>query len=199
MDYKETIENVIKYGGIIGGLIAFFKSLKEYQDAQKWKKAEFLAKEAKEFFADKNVSRSLLFLDYKENDIAIYENELEGVKTLHYDSKLLINSLDSAREITELTEKEKLMRKIFDDFLTKLGFFNNYVETKLIKIEDLKPYLEYWLIILANPQKSKRNPYLMKKIWAYIDKYGQTDVRNLVTRFGFEPNFIADENPKDEK
>lgn len=189
MDYSKVIENVIKYGGIIGGLIAFFKSLKEYENAQKWKKAEFLAKEAKEFFADKNVSRSLLFLDYKENDIPIYENEIEGLKILHYDSKLLVSALDSTREITELTKEEKLIRKIFDDFLTKLGFFNNYIETKLIKIEDLRPYLEYWLIILANPQISKRNPYLMNKIWEYIDKYAQDDVRSLVYRFGFKPTF----------
>lgn len=68
INFNQIIESVIKYGGIAGGLFGFYKSFIEYRNAQKWKKAEFLSKEAKEFFADKNVSRALLFLDYREND-----------------------------------------------------------------------------------------------------------------------------------
>ena len=189
INWNQIIENVIKYGGIAGGLFGFYKSYIEYRNAQKWKKAEFIAKEAKEFFADKNVSRALLFLDYKENDIPIYDNEIEGKKSLHYNNDLLMRSLDPEKNITEFSQEETLIRKIFDDFLTKLGFFNHYVETNLIQLKDLIPYLGYWMNILANPNISKRNKYLMNRIWQYIDKYSQDDVRKLANRFDLNPDF----------
>lgn len=189
INWNQIIENVLKYGGIAGGLFGFYKSFIEYRNAQKWKKAEFIAKEAKEFFADKNVSRALLFLDYKENDIPIYDNEMEGKKSLHYNNDLLMRSLDPERNITEFSQEEALIRKIFDDFLTKLGFFNHYVETNLIQLKDLIPYLGYWMNILANPNKSKRNKYLMNRIWQYIDKYSQNDIRKLANRFDLNPDF----------
>ena len=189
INWNQIIENVLKYGGIAGGLFGFYKSFIEYRNAQKWKKAEFIAKEAKEFFADKNVSRALLFLDYKENDIPIYDNEIEGKKSLHYNNDLLMRSLDPEKNITEFSQEETLIRKIFDDFLTKLGFFNHYVETNLIQLKDLIPYLGYWMNILANPNKSKRNKYLMNRIWQYIDKYSQNDIRKLANRFDLNPDF----------
>lgn len=183
------IKDIVEYAGWTGGFIVFVKSLIEYQNAQKWKKAEFLSKEAKEFFADKNVSRALLFLDYRENDIPIYENEIEGKKVLHYGTELLMNSFDSQKEISSLTTEEKLIRRVFDDFLTKLGFFNHYIDTKLINEENLKPYLGYWLMVLGSSEKSFRNPVLMSRIWEYIDELNQNEVRILVNRFGYEPDF----------
>lgn len=183
------IKDIVEYAGWTGGFVVFVKSLIEYQNAQKWKKAEFLSKEAKEFFADKNVSRALLFLDYRENDIPVYENEIEGKKVLHYGTELLMNSFDSKKEISSLTTEEKLIRRIFDDFLTKLGFFNHYIDTKLINEENLKPYLGYWLMVLGSSEKSFRNSVLMSRIWEYIDELNQNEVRTLVKRFGYEPDF----------
>lgn len=189
IEWNQVIESIIKYGAIVGGLFGFYKSFIEYRNAQKWKKAEFLAKEAKEFFADRNVSRALLFLDYKENDIPVYDNEIEGKKSIHYNNELLMRSLDPERNITEFSQEEVLIRKIFDDFLTKLGFFNHYLESNLVTLKDIIPYLGYWVDVLANPNKSKRNKYLMNRIWLYIDKYSQDDVRKLVNLFGLNPDF----------
>lgn len=193
INWTQIIDNVIKngtlYGTIIAGLFGFYKSFMEYRNAQKWKKAEFLAKEAKEFFADKNVSRALIFLDYTQNDIPVYENEIEGKKSLRYNNELLMLAFGEERHITQFSQEELLIRKIFDDFLTKLGFFNHYVETKLITLDDLRPYLGYWMDVLANPNKSKRNKPLMNQIWQYIDKYSQDDVRKLAVSFGLNPVF----------
>lgn len=188
-NWSGHLEQILKYAGILGGFWGFYKSFIEYRNAQKWKKVEFIAKEAKEFFADKNVSRALIFLDYKENDIPVYENEIDGKKTLRYNNNLLMLSLDPERNITELSQEEALIRRVFDDFLTKLGFFNNYIDTNLIQQRDLVPYLEYWMNVLANPHKSKRNRYLMTRIWLYIDKYSHDDVRKLARKFNLTPNF----------
>lgn len=188
-DLNQTIEVVVRYASIAGGLFGFYKSFIEYRNVQKWKKAEFVAKEAKEFFLDKNVSRALIMLDYKENDIPVYDNEIEGCKSLRYNNELLMRSLDPERNITEFSKEEALIRKIFDDFLTKLGFLNHYVETGLVLHKDLIPYFGYWMDVLANPDKSKRNKYLMNRIWLYIDKFSHDDVRKLANRFGLNPYF----------
>ncbi len=180
---------LIQSVSIVAVLIGLYKSFIEYRNAQRWKRAEFVSKEVKEFFADKNVSRALIFLDYRENDIPVYENELEGKTTLRYNNEILLSALDTEKSIEDFTAEELLIRKIFDDFFTKLGFFNHYLDTKLVDIKDIKPYFDYWMNLLANPQKSYRNKKVMHQIWLFIEKFNQNEVKILAHKFKFNPNF----------
>ena len=77
-----NFEKTIKLMTLIIGGLGFLKALVEYTKAQRWKKAEFLAREVKEFFADAYVQRALLMLDWNKVDIQLFENEIEGRKNL---------------------------------------------------------------------------------------------------------------------
>src|ERR1700761_8946604 len=46
---------VLSIGGYVGALIAFVLGLRQYARADYWKRSEFVAREMKEFFADRQV------------------------------------------------------------------------------------------------------------------------------------------------
>jgi hypothetical protein len=184
----DTLSKVVAFSTAVFGL---FRAFAEYRNTQRWKKAEFLAKEAKEFFADPNVKRALIILDYRENDIPVYNGELAGqVTSIHFDQGILLKALTVKDVVETMSPEDRLIRQIFDEFLTKLSYFNRYIDTKLITLDDLMPYMRYWMNILGNPDSGKRSRTVMKQIWEFIDFYEYDDVRSLTRKFGFEPVFI---------
>lgn len=191
----KIIEFSLKVIGIPIAIWSFIRAVLEFRNAQRWKKAEFLAKEAKEFFADKNVTRALTILDYRENDLPVFNAEIPGITHIHFNQEILLKALSIDKNVEEFSAEDRLIRQIVDEFLTKLSYFNRYIDTKLITLEDLKPYLKYWINILGNPNSGKRSRTVMKQLWAFIDYFEYDEVRSLVNRFGFEPDFKP-ESPK---
>ena len=64
--------NWITLAAMSGGLIAFLAGLTQYRRAQRWKRAEFVAGEMKEFKADPWVRNALLLLDWNERAIDLF-------------------------------------------------------------------------------------------------------------------------------
>jgi hypothetical protein len=180
------LELGIKIGAFIISLLILIKGIYEYTIAQKWKKAEFLSKEIKEFFNDFEIKRALILLDWNENEIPLKPNEMEGKTILKIDDNLIISSLFTHKQ-REKSEKENILLKgIFDVFFDRLNMFENYIEAGLIKTKDLKPYLIYWINILADPMNERKKKEVRAQIWKYIDEYGYHELRKLCRRFGFK-------------
>lgn len=184
-----VFEFISKSSGFIIAAFGFYKAYIEFRDAQKWKKAEFLAKEAKEFFTDKNVVRALKFLDYREHEIPVLDAEISKYKTIKFNQDILLRAWSVDRPIAEFSQEELIIRNITDDFFTKLSYFNTYLDTKLINLEDLRPYFIYWINILGNSKSGKRSKTVMRQLWIYIDYFEYSSIRELVNKFGFLPNF----------
>jgi hypothetical protein len=182
------MDTIIKLLTLLLAVIALFKGLYEYRKAQQWKKAEFLAKEVKEFYADENVDRALKMLDWNWMTIPLFENEIEGRKSFEFKDEMLITSL-SKHDESEFTEEETVIRLIMDDFLYRLGMFQNYIESKLIKKEDLVPYLLYWIKILGDPNLNRKQKKYILAIWEFINHYEYYTVIKLLKTFGYN---IAD-------
>ena len=49
--------------GLAGAIVAFLIGRAEYRKAQEWKRAEFVAAEAKQFFIDEEIATALLLID----------------------------------------------------------------------------------------------------------------------------------------
>ena len=60
-----------------------------------------------------------------------------------------------------------------------------FVQTGLITIEQLRPYLIYWLNILTGERPAKSRE-LVEHFWCYIDFYDFGNVRELCQRFGYK-------------
>lgn len=159
-------DQVIKLITLVITLILACKALFEYIKTQKWKKNEFLAKEMKEFFLDRDVKKTLLILDWKRIDIPLYENEIQSntERSIFFEDDIhLVNSL-STDPNSEFNDEETIIRKSVDEFLVKLSMLQNYIDNDLFKTEDLKPYLSYWIGMIGDKDKSGKNTIYIENL-----------------------------------
>lgn len=177
-------ENLFQDITLLLGLIGVIKALIEYRKAQSWKKAEFLAKEMKEFFADKNVQRALLILDWNVIDITLFEHEADNKTKFRFIDSMLERSLKHHEEAI-FSEEEAIIRQIMDNFLFKLGMFQNYIDSKLISKKDIEPYLQYWIELIGKSKDGKKDEHIINQLWVFINYYGYNSVIKLVENFGY--------------
>jgi hypothetical protein len=183
--YKIDFEKLIKGLTVIVALAGLFKAVIEYTKAQKWKKAEFLAKEIKEFFADKNVQRALLMLDWNIIHIKLFEGEIENKTKFEFKDVMIESSLRHHTE-TYFTPEESIIRQTFDDFLFKLGMFQNYIDSKLISKKDIEPYLGYWINLIGDLSLNRKQEQHFKQLWRFINYYEYRPIIKLFKSFNYD-------------
>lgn len=183
---KISLDDTIKILTITLAFLGLLKALFEYTKAQKWKKAEFLAKEMKEFFADVDVKNATLMLDW--NEIEIHTN---CDQHFLFTDNLLKEALKHHKERTFPGELATV-RQIFDNFLFKLGMFQSYIESNLVSKKDLEPYLKYWIEIIADPQKMRKNDEDIKQLWKFINNYEYEAIVKLFKNFGYNIELVKE-------
>ena len=167
-------------------LLVLVKGVYEYAKAQKWKKAEFVAKEVKEFYNDFNVKRALVLLDWNANELELRSNEIEDKSKIWFNDEILMSALQTHKERNKFKDEEVLIKGIFDSFLDKLSMFNNYVEAGLIDIADIKTYFAYWINIIGDKNNDRKPEKVRTQIWVYINEYGYSDIIELCYKFGYD-------------
>ncbi len=187
MDFKETI-NIIKiifeFFVPLISIFTLIKGIFEYSKAQKWKKSEFLVKEIKEFNNDSDVQNAFLMLDWNNIDITTLNINVEETKKFYFNDHLFENSLKHHKEKT-FTPEEAVIRLIMDAFLFKLGMFQNYLKSKLITANDLKPYIIYWIEIIGDTNNDRKSKSVRLQLWRYINYYQYDSVIELCKNYGF--------------
>jgi len=81
--------------------------------------------------------------------------------------------------------KEAAIRDCYDRFLDGFDRFGNYLAGDLVIVEDLEPYLNYWLRDIASTQCSPDDALWTIFLWAYIDFYSFNGIARLFTDFGY--------------
>lgn len=184
LDFDKTIKCLTT---IIALFIAI-KAIIEYRRAQKWKKSEFLAKEIKEFLSDKDVRRALLILDWNVIDLPLYESEIPENKhrSFLFDDEIHLKNALSIIPDSRFTDEESIVRKTIDEFLVRLSMIQNYVDSKLINTNDLKPYLKYWIKLMGDKEKSRKKVEYTAKLWAFILHFEYDQVIRLMENFDYK-------------
>ena len=180
------LELGLKIGAFVISLSLLIKGIYEYTQAQKWKKAEFVSKEIKEFYNDFDIKRAMVLLDWNSTELDLRANEIEGKSKFYFTDDLIISALQTHKDSAEFTAKEAVIKSVFDSLFDKLTMFDNYIETGLISIKDIKPYLIYWIKILADNQNDRKPKDVRSQIWKYIDEYGYDKIRAFCNKFGFK-------------
>lgn len=180
------LELGLKIGAFLISLSLLIKGIYEYTKAQKWEKAEFTSKEIKEFYNDFEIKRALILLDWNSNELDLKKNEIEGKNKFPFTDELIVSALKTHRDSPAFSDEEVIIKGIFDYLLDRLTMFDNYIETGLISVNDIKPYLIYWIKILADKQNDRKSTEVRSQIWKYIDEYGYDRIRSFCIKFGFK-------------
>ena len=192
---NETAMNVnLETGLTIGALIISVSTIMmgvfQYMKAQQWKKAEFVSKEIKEFYDNFDIKRAFVLLDWNSNELALKENEIDEKKKIYFTDDMIFSALtlneNKGNDLEGFCKEEVVIRSIFDGFFGWLIMFNSYIETKLVTADDLKPYLIYWIQILADANNNKKPEKVREQIWKYIDASGFEPLRIFCSKFGYK-------------
>lgn len=208
----EQFEYAVKVAGAVGGFVGFLIAVSTYYRTERWKRAEFLAHEMKEFFATPRVQTALLLIDWGTRRIKLLENvpsesafvvvdramQVRGLLphvllgTNGADPGTMIVSESSVDDAAEskaadsdrFTQPQAAIRDCYDAFLDGLERFASYVKTGLIDKASLRPYIGYWVDDIADPTVSRDDAAWNATLLTYITFYRFKEVLWLFCEFG---------------
>jgi len=112
---------------------------------QRWRRVQYAHGLIKEFMAKENTIKAFQMLD-SAREIDLFPDEKNDKdRYVFVDDEILKASLKTFDEQTSFPPREFAIRNIFDEFFTDLSAFQHHIDAKLLKLNDIKPYLEYWI------------------------------------------------------
>jgi hypothetical protein len=179
------VEFIAKAVGAAAAIVTFVFGLFQYTKAQRWKRAEFAAKEIDKLTTDPLLSMACTLLDWTGRTLAVPESYKYKAEedTFVHSWDILEKAMVPGRYPDDGREgfdwQEVLYRDIFDHFFTYLDLLNHYVDIKLISIDDIS-ILKYWLQQVARPEIADKKPIFQR----FIREFGYEGVNNLSRKLG---------------
>jgi hypothetical protein len=184
--------NWISLGAAGAALIAFLVGLIQYRQAQRWKRAEFVAKEIKELKSDLAIRNALMMLDWNERYIELFPGREDLAKrSVLVNDDLLCRALaplpdkSAARLHEDFKEEEIAIRAAFDQLFDAVERLEYFIQAGLVSRREFDPYLTYWVEIVGNVKSNRKPPRVLENLWAYIDSYYYSGVQSLMRRYGY--------------
>ena len=179
------IGDVIK---LLGALIVFIIGIYQYVLAQKWKRREFIAQQMKEFEADADVRIMMRIFDWTERTVFLPSDSGGPPIEVKVTDDLLCAALLPHRDAGHYDRYEVLLRDRIDRFLDMLVRLDNFVEAGLISVNELRPYIVYWVELVSGNKKDWHTPEVWALLLNYIKEYEFSGAARLIKRFGFNPD-----------
>ncbi len=179
-----TTSESISLLGVTIGFGAFISGYFQYIKAQRWKRAEFVAKEMKEFEAKPKVKLAMQLLDWNARKYDIGSSDGEQDTVIH--DGIIKDALRVHDETSIFTPTEVFIRDVFDGYFDSLERFNHFIESGLVTPEEFKPYLIYWIEILGDINNTRKPRECRAALWSYLVAYGYSGVVKLLARYGFK-------------
>ena len=169
---------------ICGAGTAFIIATYQYVTAQKWKRREFVAAQVRDFKSDKWIAAGLTILDWSDRKVA-FPNEIEDKPFVFITHEaLLCAALLPHSPPNGYSTKEALLRDCFDRLLDGLVMFQNFIEARLISVDELRPYMNYWLRSISGETR-QHTPQFYLLLHNYINVYGFKEAAQLLESFGY--------------
>lgn len=177
-------DDLLKAIALFGAAIAFTIGLVQYQRAQQWKRAEWVAQEMKSLFGDPIVQAAFLMFDWGSRRIPLYPDRKEEKDRY---VPLTNETVASALMVHDdrpagFSELEADIRAAFDRALDGLERFHSYADSGLVELRDLQPYLKYWALNLCLPRNPRPNDHRLVRLKAYMTRYGYDGALELLAR-----------------
>ena len=198
IDNTRLIVSILGFGGTITALLF---GVFQYRRSERWKRAEFVAKEIKEFESDPIVRNALLMIDWGVRKINLnfvpneqFDNyvgvtrEMQRKALMPHSFKTIDDSEacndDPEGPVRGFTSVEALIRDTYDTLLDHLERFDNFVRSGLVSKEEFEPYLIYWLQSMTANEGSKEDRAWRLTLLTYISFYRYSGVKHLFKVYG---------------
>ena len=177
----------------LGAAIAFIVGLAQYRRAQHWKRVEWVAQEMKGLFGDPIVQAALLMFDWGSRRIPLYPDRKEDSdRYVSMTNEVVANALMIHDDRPDgFSQLEADIRAAFDKALDGFERFHSYVDTGLVELSDLRPYLKYWAVNLCRPRHPRPNEHRLVRLTAYMNRYGYEGALDLLKRIAAAEGIVA--------
>lgn len=175
-------DDLLKAVALIGAAFAFVAGLAQYRRAQQWKRAEWVAQEMKSLFGDPIVQATTLMIDWGSRRIPLYpDRKEESDRYLSLTNEKVADALMNHDDRPQgFSQEEADIRAAFDKLLDGFERFHSYVDTGLVELRDLRPYLKYWAVQLCSPRAERPSEHRLKRLTAYMHRYGYDGAYDLL-------------------
>ena len=199
VEIVKLLVSIAALGGTIGAAIV---AIRTFRRNETWKRAEFLSREMKEFFDNERVQKALLLIDWGTRRIRLLDENADdhgwvrvtrGVQVRALLPHTLVNAqagsdLEPGQEgadpgMRRYSSAEAAIRDCYDAFLDGLERFASYIHTGLIDVDQLRPYLDYWIDDIHAPAKDDDDAAWSAALLTYIDFYRFQGVQELFLAF----------------
>lgn len=160
---------------------------------QRWRRVQYARELIKEFAAKDSTIKAFQMLD-AERYVELFPAEDDKKKrSIYVREDKLIEALRTLKEKTQFPKDEFAIRNIFDEYLTDLSAFQHHIDAKLLKLRDIKPYLEYWIKAMNGygRVRSTKFAYQLHKFLFYFDFL---PIIRLSTAMGYPPPPLTKED-----
>jgi hypothetical protein len=179
LGFSDILLIITSAGSLILSIISIKYTDRTMQEAEKWKKAEFLAAQFEKFSKDPSVILVTRLHEWFERNVYL-DNRAEIIN-LDYVSIALDNAEQQyTADATLVDPKKQFIGDAYDDYFNWLSLFHRYHNSGLYSAEDLKPYLEHQLNSLAFKEGDDEHIKLFKEsLWSFIKRRNYQEVANL--------------------
>ena len=189
----DNIVTLLGYGLVAAGSVLAYK---QWIDDRKWKQREVLRGLIASLNETPGSRNAMMMLSSHERDIPLLDAEAPADRYVRVTWRNIAESLipDDLME-HRYNNKEEAIRNSFEDFLGRLNHIEHYLESNLLEVSDIKPFVEIW------GQKFKclsEEPYLHRNLKLYIAWRDLKGVQNLFERFK-DGNYIDLKSDIDEE
>jgi hypothetical protein len=177
-------DDLLKVLILLGAAVAFIAGLVQYRRAQHWKRVEWVAQEMKSLFGDPIVQAALLMFDWGSRRIPLYpDRQAESERYVRLTNEIVADALQLHDDRSDgFSDLEADIRAAFDRVLDGFERFHSYVETGLVELNDLRPYLKYWAVNLCRPRAPRPKEHRLVRLAAYMKRYGYEGAFALLER-----------------
>jgi hypothetical protein len=199
----ELVKVVVSILGFGGTIVTLALALWQFGRAEQWRRAEFLAREMKDFFADRNVQNALLMIDWGTRRIELYGKDgskaegsvvvtrklqiaalrphtiVSGSDDSDAEAESTGGEVQAGSRLRAFTPDQARIRDSYDAFLDGLERFGSFLRGDLVTREQLRAYIGYWIRGLSTPSTDQADIDWQCVLLAYVDFYRFTDVQYL--------------------
>jgi hypothetical protein len=164
-------------------LLGFTFGLYQFRNAQKWKRAEFAAKQLERIAADPVLVAATRVLDWRQRELPLPSALRLSKDEEHFEHKWedLAEGVKSESDRKSFSRQMEIYRDLFDALFTYFDEVNHYVEIKLITVKQISS-LKYWLEQVAHPRFGGDVNFA-----AFLRDYGYPGTTALMARLKVTP------------
>jgi len=163
-----------------GGAFALWRWMVD----QKWRRVQHAQSLIEKFHEKENTIKVFEILDTVGDVDFESDNNSKKKVTINVTDKFLIGALSTFDQKDENEDDELIVRGILDGFFEDLSAFQSHIEAGLIKVQDVQPYLEYWMGELTG-QGRVRTAAFAKQVAMFLKYFGYKRVLTLGTNMGY--------------